>query len=96
MIHRNQLASLLATALLPYESPIGVAHSIREQILVDALEGPAPPSNLRELLGVLGADPRCANGVGSELLAALRRRAIETPELSLEKLAAGTKHRPGP
>lgn len=95
MLHRN-LASLLATALLPGESPIGVAHSIRELILVDALERRAPPSDLRELLMALETDPRCASGIGSELLGALRRRAIETPHLSLEKLAARTNHGPRP
>jgi hypothetical protein len=89
----TELAAQLVEALFPLESQVGLVHSIREQILADALQASTRPVTLRRLLQALEADPRCRGSVGSGLLTALGRWAVESPDLPAERLARGPSHR---
>lgn len=54
-------------------------------MLADALATSPAPGNLRELLAAVGHHPQIHGSVASELLTALRHRAVEEPDLALDE-----------
>lgn len=84
---RKRLIARVTRALLPESCGAGLEHSIAAQMVADAIDSNPPPYTLHELLAVLGRNQHHWGGIASELLAAMRRRALELPDMPLEQLA---------
>ena len=85
MIEVGQLARQLSRVVICADR-LEIEYAIWEQMLVDALNTWPRPRTLSELASVLERDAS-THGLAFELIAGIRRRAIDTPDLLLHQVA---------
>ena len=84
---KAEMAAKVVRHLTDEAPGLAVDRVIWEQALVDALEGARPPATLTELLALVERHPSATgNFAGLELIAVMRSRSAETPDLPLADL----------